>query len=158
MTAMSGLSKLGLHCLGPKPGSRHRPKRLGCGSGSGHGQTSTRGQKGQRSRSGDGKLVGFEGGQTPLLRRIPKRGFRNTAFRVRYQTVDLKDLSRVFGNQTEASIDAMRLHGLVQGRAPVKVLGDGALKTPLKVQGHAFSRSAREKIEGAGGSAELIAT
>src|SRR5208337_2074125 len=98
-----------LHQLHPTPGSRHRRKRLGDGSGSGHGQTSTRGQKGQRSRSGDGKLVGFEGGQTPLLRRIPKRGFRNTAFRVEYQVVSVADLDRIFGNQKEVKLESMRM-------------------------------------------------
>ncbi len=145
-----------LQNLKPAPGSRHRRKRLGCGEGSGHGQTSTRGQKGQRSRSGDGKLVGFEGGQTPLLRRIPKRGFSNAAFRKRVQVVHLSDLERVFKNQTEVTLEALRMHGLSSGDASVKVLGDGELSRPLKVQAHAFSKSAAEKIQKAGGTAEVV--
>ena len=147
-----------LHELRPTPGS-HRPrKRLGDGSGSGHGQTSTRGQKGQRSRSGDGKLVGFEGGQTPLLRRIPKRGFRNGRFRVDYQVVSVADLQRVFGNQKEVKLESMKMHGLIHGKGQrVKVLGEGELKHALKIQAHAFSKSAKKKIEEAGGVAEIVA-
>ena len=126
------------------------------GEGSGTGQTATRGQKGQRSRSGDGKLVGFEGGQTPLLRRIPKRGFTNGAFKVVYQTISLDSLERVFKNKTEISIEDLRIHGLVKGRNLVKVLGDGDLKRALKVSAHAFSQSAKDKIEKAGGKAEIV--
>lgn len=148
---------ISLSTLAPKYGSRKRRKRLGIGDGSGHGKTSTRGQKGQTSRSGDGKMVGFEGGQNPLLRRIPKRGFRNTAFRTEYQVVSLASLSRVFKNSSEVSLEALRVHGLVKGAAPVKILGDGALDKPLKVQAHAFSKSAQEKIQKAGGSAEIVA-
>ena len=146
-----------LYHLHPALGSRHRRKRLGDGSGSGHGQTSTRGQKGQRARSGDGKLVGFEGGQTPLLRRIPKRGFRNGAFRVEYQVVSLGDLERVFGNQKEVKLDSMKMHGLIHGKAQrVKVLADGQMKHPLKIHAHAFSKGAKKKIEKAGGVAEVV--
>ena len=146
-----------LSTLSPTPGSHKRGKRLGDGSGSGHGQTSTRGQKGQRARSGDGKLVGFEGGQTPLIRRIPKRGFRNTAFATRYQVVCLGDLERVFGNQREVGLDALRMHKLIRGAAPVKILGDGELKHALTVKAHAFSSSAKDKIAKAGGAAEILA-
>lgn len=142
--------------LRPARGSRPDPVRLGTGEGSGTGQTATRGQKGQRSRSGDGKLVGFEGGQTPLLRRIPKRGFSNRAFRKEMQIVHLADLDRVFKNQNEVSIEALKLHGLVHGSRRVKVLGDGELKRPLKIQAHAFSKSALEKIQKAGGSSEVV--
>ena len=138
------------------PGSRHRSKRLGCGDGSGHGKTSTRGHKGQRSRSGDGKLIGFEGGQNPLLRRIPKRGFRNTRFQTKYQVVSVEALARVFKNQAEVSIEAMRMHGLVKGQSPVKILGDGVISRALKVQAHAFSQGAKEKIEKVGGTAEVV--
>lgn len=137
-------------------GARKPRKRLGCGSGSGHGQTSTRGQKGQRSRSGDGKLIGFEGGQTPLLRRIPKRGFRNTAFKTVYQLIHISDLERVFGNQKEVTIEAMQLHKLIRRDMPVKVLGDGDVKKAFKVQAHAFSESAKAKLAKAGGSAEVV--
>lgn len=149
---------LNLSTLKPSPGSRPDKRRLGCGEGYGTGQTATRGQKGQRSRSGDGKQVGFEGGQTPLLRRIPKRGFTNGAFKTRMQIVHLADLERVFKNQTEVSLEALKLHGLTQGRLLVKVLGDGELKRPLKIQAHAFSKSALEKIQKAGGTAEVLST
>jgi large subunit ribosomal protein L15 len=140
-----------------KPGARKRRTRIGLGEGSGHGQTATRGQKGQRSRSGDGKQVGFEGGQTPLLRRIPKRGFTNGAFKVVYQVVSLESIERVFKNQKDVTLDALKIHGLISGRALVKVLGDGELKRPLTVAAHAFSTSAKEKIEKAGGKAEVVA-
>jgi len=139
------------------PGARTRRTRIGLGEGSGHGQTATRGQKGQRSRSGDGKLIGFESGQTPLLRRIPKRGFTNGAFKVVYQVVSIESIERVFKNQKEVNLDALKIHGLISGRAPVKVLGDGELKRPLTVAAHAFSASAKEKIEKAGGKAEVVA-
>jgi len=138
------------------PGSRRRPIRLGMGEGSGTGQTATRGQKGQRSRSGDGKLVGFEGGQTPLLRRIPKRGFTNGPFKVVYQIVDLASIDRVFKNKAEVSIEDLRIHRLVKGKKLVKVLGDGELKRALKISAHAFSQGAKGKIEKAGGKAEVV--
>jgi large subunit ribosomal protein L15 len=151
------MAEFNLTQLAPKPGSRKRNKRLGCGDGSGHGKTSSRGHKGQRARSGNGgKMSGFEGGQNPLLRRIPKRGFRNTAFRTEYQIVHLDDLARVFKNQKEVSLDALKMHGLIQGQAPVKVLGDGELSKAMKVQAHAFSKSAAEKIQKAGGAAEVV--
>lgn len=150
------MGAISLQSLSPAPGSRHRRKRLGCGRGSGHGETSTRGQKGQRGRSGDGKLVGFEGGQTPLLRRVPKRGFRNGAFSVKYQVVHLADLERVFGNQKEVNLSALKMHKLTSGPMLVKILGDGEIKHPLKVQAHAFSTSAKEKIVAAGGAVEVV--
>ena len=142
--------------LKPTPGSRRRRLRLGMGEGSGTGQTATRGQKGQRSRSGDGKLVGFEGGQTPLLRRVPKRGFTNGAFKVTYQVVSLESLETVFKNKTEIGLEDLRVHRLVKGRKLVKILGDGDLKRKLKVTAHAFSQSAKTKIEKAGGTAEVV--
>lgn len=145
-----------LHSLEPMPGSRRRRLRLGMGEGSGTGQTATRGQKGQRSRSGDGKLVGFEGGQTPLLRRVPKRGFTNGAFKVTYQVVSLESLETVFKNKTEIGLEDLRVHRLVKGRKLVKILGDGDLKRKLKVTAHAFSQSAKTKIEKAGGTAEVV--
>ncbi len=151
------LTPITLSNIEPAPGSRRRPIRLGMGEGSGTGQTATRGQKGQRSRSGDGKLIGFEGGQTPLLRRIPKRGFTNGMFKVRYQLVDLTKLDTVFKNKNEVSIEDMRIHGIVKGRRPVKVLGDGELKRAVKVAANAFSASAKAKIEKAGGKAEVVA-
>lgn len=145
-----------LHNLKAAPGSRRKRFRLGIGEGSGGGQTATRGQKGQRSRSGDGKLVGFEGGQTPLLRRIPKRGFTNGAFKVTYQVISIESLERVFKNKTEISLEDLRIHGLVKGRKLVKILGDGELKRKLSVAAHAFSASAKAKLEKAGGKAEVV--
>ncbi|OGR87714.1 MAG: 50S ribosomal protein L15 [Elusimicrobia bacterium RIFCSPHIGHO2_02_FULL_57_9] len=146
-----------LYNLQPTPGSRHRRKRLGLGEGSGHGQTSTRGQKGQRSRSGDGKMPGFEGGQTPLLRRVPKRGFNNKAFRTVYQVLSLESIERVFKNQKEVTIEALKIHGMINGRGPVKVLGAGSLSRPYAVSAHAFSAGAMEKIKKAGGTATVLA-
>src|ERR1700722_16419686 len=122
--------------LKPTVGARKKHVRLGMGEGSGTGQTATRGQKGQRSRSGDGKLVGFEGGQTPLIRRIPKRGFTNGAFKVTYQVVSLESLERVFKNKLEIGIEDLRMPGMVKGRKPVKILGDGELKRKLSVSAH----------------------
>lgn len=145
-----------LSTLRPAAGSRRRPVRRGIGEGSGYGQTAGRGQKGQRSRSGDGKLEGFEGGQTPLLRRVPKRGFTNGPFKVVYQVVSLSDIERVFKNQKDVSVEALKIHGLVKGRAPVKILGDGEVTRPYAVKAHAFSESAKAKIVGAGGSAEVL--
>ena len=145
-----------LHSLECKPGSRKKHVRLGMGEGSGTGQPATRGQKGQRSRSGDGKLVGCEGGQTPLLRRIPKRGFTNGAFKVVYQVISLESLERVFKNKVEISLEDLRMHGLVKGRKLVKILGDGELKRKLSVSAHAFSASAKAKLEKAGGTAEVV--
>ena len=146
-----------LSSLNHTPGSRKRRRRLGLGEGSGHGQTSTRGQKGQRSRSGDGKMSGFEGGQTPLLRRIPKRGFTNGAFKVVYQVVSLDAIQAVFKNQKEVSLEALKIHGLIKGRKPVKVLGDGELSKPFAISAHKFSKSALEKIKKAGGTASPVA-
>lgn len=153
---MTNTNPITLSNLQPTPGARRKRLRLGMGEGSGTGQTATRGQKGQRSRSGDGKLVGFEGGQTPLLRRIPKRGFTNGLFKVTYQLVSLETLETVFKNKTEIGLEDLRVHRLVKGKRPVKVLGDGELKRKLKVSAHAFSASAKSKIEKAGGSAEVI--
>lgn len=147
---------ISLSNLEPVPGSRRRPIRLGMGEGSGTGQTATRGQKGQRSRSGDGKLVGFEGGQTPLIRRIPKRGFTNGLFKVVYQVLDLATLDRVFKNKAEITIEDLRIHNLIKGRKPVKILADGELKRAIKVSAHGFSAGAKEKIEKAGGKAEVV--
>lgn len=147
---------INLSSLKPKPGSRKRHIRLGIGEGSGHGQTSTRGQKGQRARSGDGKMEGFEGGQTPLLRRVPKRGFTNGPFKVVYQVVALEDIERVFKNQKEVTVEALKIHGLIKGRAPVKILGDGEVTRPYAIKAHAFSESAKAKIAKAGGNAEVV--
>ncbi|MFH2203629.1 MAG: 50S ribosomal protein L15 [Elusimicrobiota bacterium] len=146
---------ISLSRLAAKPGSRHRKKRLGKGLGSGKGKTCGKGTKGQKSRSGIA-LSGFEGGQTPLIRRLPKRGFRNTQFRTIYQVVSLAKLSAVFKNQNEVDLEALKVHGLIKGRRQVKILGDGELAKPLKIKAHAFSKSAQEKIQQAGGTIEVI--
>jgi large subunit ribosomal protein L15 len=145
-----------LNNLSPFKGARKKSKRLGTGEGSGHGQTSTRGQKGQRSRSGDGKQVGFEGGQNPLFRRIPKSGFKNIG-RVEYQVVNLAEIAEVFAkSKSPVTIAALKENGLIKTRLPVKVLGDGELKIALNVEVNAFSKSAKEKIEKAGGKAVVV--
>ena len=142
--------------LKPKFGSRHSRKRIGFGMGSGMGETSTRGQKGQRGRSGQGKQVGFEGGQTPLLRRIPKRGFNNARFTVDYIAVNVGDLNK-FDDGARVDEAALRAVGLANGRGDgVKILGDGELTKKLTVSAHAFSASARTKIEAKGGACEVV--
>ncbi len=142
-----------LHDLSPTRGSHRDRKRKGRGPGSGNGKTAGRGQKGQKSRSGASIPAYFEGGQMPLVRRIPKRGF--TPFtRVEYQVVNLRDLDRFEGSVDPA---ALKRAGLVRSAAkPVKILGDGELAKALEVEAHAFSKSAREKIEAAGGSVSLV--
>lgn len=142
--------------LKPFEGSKHREKRVGRGPGSGHGKTSCRGQKGQRSRSGGGVPPWFEGGQMPLIRRLPKRGFKNP-FRVEYEVVNVKDLAKRFSEGAVVDIEALKEAGLVKGRnVRVKLLGDGEINFALTVKVHATSRSAREKIEKAGGKVELL--
>jgi large subunit ribosomal protein L15 len=131
-------------------------KRLGCGESSGHGKTSGKGHKGQKARSGGSIRLGFEGGQMPLIRRIPKRGFNNAAFKVTYAPVNLGDLDKL---TLSGTIDekALRSAGLVNGRWDgVKVLGDGQLTKKLALKINAISVSAREKIEKAGGTVELV--
>src|SRR5271154_7009271 len=149
-------SSIRLHNLKPRPGARHRVKRLGCGESSGHGKTSGKGHKGQKARSGGSIRLGFEGGQMPLIRRIPKRGFNNAAFKVTYAPVNLGELEKL---DVSGIIDekALRGAGLVNGRWDgVKVLGDGQLTKKLALKVDAVSASAREKIEKAGGSIELV--
>ncbi len=144
-----------LHELQPRPGAKHRVKRLGCGESSGHGKTSGKGHKGQKARSGGSIRLGFEGGQMPLIRRLPKRGFNNTAFKTKYALVNLVDLEalEVTGTITEA---ALREHGLVRGRFDgIKILGNGALTKKIAIEVDHISASAREKIEAAGGSVSI---
>ncbi|OGS06441.1 MAG: 50S ribosomal protein L15 [Elusimicrobia bacterium RIFOXYA12_FULL_51_18] len=145
-----------LHNLRPKPGSVHRKKRLGTGQGSGHGQTSTKGQKGQNSTAGGSKRDGFEGGQMPLLRRIPKSGFSNRRFRSVYEWTNVSILDKHFENGNEVTPESLVGKRLIKKGELVKVLGDGVINKKLTVKVHAFSKSAREKIEKAGGKAELI--
>lgn len=141
-----------LHDLSPTPGSHRDRKRVGRGPGSGTGKTAGRGEKGQKARSGGSIPAGFEGGQMPLHRRIPKRGFHSRN-RVEYQVVNVRDLARVEGDVTPETLRAAGLIGSL--RRPVKVLGNGELEKKLQVTAHAFSESARKKIEAAGGSATV---
>jgi len=144
-----------LHNLQPRPGSRHRVKRLGCGESSGHGKTSGKGHKGQKARSGGSIRLGFEGGQMPLIRRLPKRGFNNAAFHKRYAIVSLEDLNG-FKAGTAVNEQLLRESKLVRGRfVGIKILGDGELKHGLKVEVDKVSEAAREKIEKAGGTITL---
>jgi large subunit ribosomal protein L15 len=145
-----------LHDLHPAKGAKKTRKRIGRGPGSGTGKTAGKGHKGQKSRSGYSRRYGFEGGQMPLVRRIPKRGFTNI-FRVEFQVVNLRDLDRVFGDGETVSVEALVEKGLVRGgKRPVKVLGDGELTKKLTVQAHKFSASAKAGIEKAGGSCEVV--
>src|SRR5207237_713314 len=131
-----------LHNLKPRPGAKHRRKRLGQGESSGHGKTSGRGGKGQSARSGSSIRIGFEGGQMPLIRRIPKRGSNNVRQGRRYVPVNLEGLNR-FDEGARVDEMALRAIGLANGRADgVKILGDGELKKKLTVAAHAFSASA----------------
>jgi large subunit ribosomal protein L15 len=144
-----------LHNLRPRPGSRHRVKRLGCGESSGHGKTSGKGSKGQKARSGGSIRLGFEGGQMPLIRRLPKRGFNNAAFHKSYAVVNVSDLNG-FKAGTVVNEQLLRESNLVRGHfAGIKILGDGELKHDLKVQVDKISTTAREKIEKAGGTVTL---
>ena len=145
-----------LHNLKPRPGAKHRTKRLGQGESSGHGKTSGRGGKGQTARSGSSIRIGFEGGQMPLIRRIPKRGFNNARFATRFIAVNVGELDR-FDNGVRVDETALRSMGLANGRADgIKILGDGELSKKLTVSAHAFSASARAKIEAKGGVCEVV--
>ena len=144
-----------LHELSPAKGARHRDKRVGRGPGSGHGKTSTKGHKGQLARSGGGKGPGFEGGQQPLIRRAPKRGFRSRADRS-WATVSICKINDLHGN-TPVDIESLRKAGVVKRHGvKVKILGDGEISRALVVSAHAFSASAKAKIEAAGGTAQVI--
>lgn len=141
--------------LSPPEGSRRNKKRVGRGPGSGHGKTSCRGHKGQRSRSGGGPRPGFEGGQMPLQRRLPKRGFTNI-FRKHYSIININDLNR-FAPDTSLDIDVLKEAGLVKKvRDGVKLLGKGEISHPVVIKVHKVSRTAQEKIEAAGGKVEVI--
>jgi large subunit ribosomal protein L15 len=141
-----------LHNLRRPHGAKKRPKIVGRGRGSGHGKTSGRGEKGQNARASGGVRPGFEGGQMPLIRRIPKRGFTFTP-KAKYDIVSLESL-KSFAAGAEVTPEALAKLRLVRNGRKVKVLGDGELKHPLTIRAHAFSRSALEKIKKAGGSAE----
>jgi large subunit ribosomal protein L15 len=136
----------------PKKATENR-KRVGRGMGSGMGKTSTRGHKGQRSRSGSRMIRGFEGGQMPLHRRLPKRGFNNI-FRKEYNIVSLERLAAL--GETTITPDVLRKAGVIKAKLPVKILGDGELTKALTVSAHKFSKSAQEKITKAGGKVEVL--
>ena len=144
-----------LHNLKPRPNSRHRVKRLGIGESSGHGKTSGKGHKGQKARSGGSIRLGFEGGQMPLIRRLPKRGFNNAAFRKEYAIVNLDDLNGFEAGSTvneETLREAKHIRGSYAG---LKILGRGELKHGLTIEADKVSESARQKIEKAGGTVTL---
>jgi len=144
-----------LHNLKPRPGSKHRVKRLGIGESSGHGKTSGKGNKGQKARSGGSIRLGFEGGQMPLIRRLPKRGFNNAAFHKTYAVVNVDDLND-FSAGTLVNEQLLRDSKMIRGNvAGLKILGDGELKHALTVEAHKVSASARAKIESAGGTVTL---
>ena len=144
----------GLHNLKAPKGAVRKKKLLGRGPGSGHGKTSTRGSKGQTSRSGRDMYLGFEGGQTPIIRRIPKRGFTGSS-RNSYQIVNLSDLNRI--KETTINPELLQAQGIIKDKSkPVKILGDGELKNAVTVLAHAFSKSAAGKIQKAGGKIEAI--
>jgi large subunit ribosomal protein L15 len=144
-----------LERLKPPEGAVKKRKRVGRGRGSGHGKTSTRGHKGQRARSGGGPPLRFEGGQTPLLRRLPKRGFSREGIKVEYEWVNVKSLN-IFKDGDEVTPEVLKERGLIKRDAPVKILGDGDLNVKLKVRAHAFSKSAIEKIKRVGGEIEYV--
>lgn len=140
-----------LHDLKPRPGAKHRTKRLGAGESSGRGKTSGRGHKGQKARSGGSIRHGFEGGQMPLIRRLPKRGFNNSAFKKKFGVVNLDSLN-CFEDGASVNEALLREQGLVRGRIDgIKILGRGALEKKLDIEADHVSVTAREKIEKAGG-------
>jgi len=143
-----------LGALRPEPGAKKRRKRVGCGVGSGHGKTSCRGHKGAGQHSAPRHDARFEGGQMPFYRRIPKRGFNNPN-RVEFEVVNLTDLAAL--DVETVTVDLLRERHIVGRSQPVKVLGDGELKRAITVSAQAFSKTAKEKIEKAGGKAEVVA-
>lgn len=144
---------MNLHNLKPRPGAKHRIKRLGCGESSGLGKTSGRGHKGQKSRSGGGVRPGFEGGQMPLHRRLPKRGFNNARFQDKVAVVNVSSLDQRFEDGDTVNMETLKAARLVKGTYDgVKVLGNGDLSKKLTVSGCKVSATAKEKIEKAGGS------
>ena len=144
-----------LHTLKPRPGAKHRVKRLGCGESSGHGKTSGKGHKGQKARSGGSIRLGFEGGQMPLLRRIPKRGFNNANFKTKFAVVNL-DALNAFDNGATVDEQVLLESGLI--RRPydqVKILGSGEMKKKLSITANKASETAKTAVEKAGGTLTL---
>ncbi|HEY1123611.1 MAG TPA: 50S ribosomal protein L15 [Haloferula sp.] len=147
-----------LHTLAPNKGAKHRVKRLGCGESSGHGKTSGKGNKGQKARSGSGTRVGFEGGQMPLHRRLPKRGFNNINFKTKVEVVNLAQIEKAFNDGDTVNEEALRKAGLINRACEqVKVLGQGEISKKLTLVVDTISASAKEKVEKAGGSVQLPA-
>jgi len=143
-----------LHNLVNVPGAVHRKKRVGCGEGGGHGKTSTRGGKGQSARSGSSIRPGFEGGQMPLYRKLPHRGFNNYEFRTSYAVVNVGDLARLDEKITEVNAAVLATAGIIRANVKLlKVLGDGEISRALKVTAHKFTGTAKAKLEKAGGAA-----
>ena len=145
-----------LHEIYPFPEERKTRKRVGRGSGSGSGCTAGKGNKGQNARAGGGVPAGFEGGQMPLQRRLPKRGFTNHLFKARYEVVNLSRLATAFAGKTEVSLDNIYEKGLAACGAPVKILGNGDFSVAMTIEAHKFSASALEKIRNAGGEARAL--
>ena len=146
-----------LHNLSNVKGAVHRRKRVGCGEGGGHGKTSGRGGKGQTARSGGGIRIGFEGGQMPIFRKLPRRGFNNKNFKTFYETVNVGELSKLDDSVTEVNREVLAAAGLVRlNTNPLKILGEGELSAVLEITANKFSASAKEKIEKAGGKAIAV--
>jgi len=146
-----------LHNIKPRPGAKHRRKRLGCGESSGLGKTSGRGHKGQKSRSGGGPRSTFEGGQMPLYRRLPKRGFNNARFKKYYAVINVGTLNDVFDEGTTVNEEVLRDAGIIKGRYDgLKILGEGEVKKKFTIEADKISVSAKEKIESAGGQVKAV--
>ena len=145
-----------LHDLYPFPEERKARKRVGRGAGSGQGGTAGKGHKGQKARSGGKIPAGFEGGQMPLQRRLPKRGFNNILFTLRYETINLDRLLAAFAGVSAISLDDIYARGLARRGAAVKILGRGEISAAVTVEAHTFSKSAVEKIQKAGGQAKTL--
>jgi large subunit ribosomal protein L15 len=146
-----------IHELKPAEGSKRKPKRIGRGLGSGHGRTSTKGHKGQKARSGGTKGPGFEGGQMPLQRRIPKRGFTNAPFKKEYSIVNLEDPNKIIEDVDVITPEILLEKGIIKKiKDGVKILGNGDIKKSINIKTHAISKSARQKIESKGGKVEVL--
>ena len=146
-----------LHNLSNVKGAVHRRKRVGCGEGGGHGKTSGRGGKGQTARSGGGIRIGFEGGQMPIFRKLPRRGFNNKNFKTYYETVNIGELARLDESIKEVNRELLAAAGLVRMNSnPLKILGEGEVSRALKITADKFSSSAKAKIEKAGGVAVIL--
>jgi len=151
---LPAVESFGLHNLKAPKGAHKRKKLLGRGPSSGHGKTSTRGSKGQTSRAGRHFYLGFEGGQSPLIRRMPKRGFTSRSHK-EYQVVNLNDLNRV--KESAITLDLLEAKGLIKDKTKlIKILGNGEIKRPITIQAHAFSKRASQEIVNAGGKVEIV--